>query len=232
MTPLPFIFIRMKRTYYILLIIILYFLCNTLAMAEEKLQFQIIGVTGDLLSNVNARLAVEKSTYDNHLDTAAIHKIYTHTMAVTNSALQPYGYFRAKINTQLLRAAAGWTIKVQINPGQALRVTAIDLQLQGEGRDDAPLRAWLKNFPLQRGAIFNTAIYEKAKLNLFQTANNEGYIKANLTENKILIDLKNDHATIIMHFDTGERYYFGDVTFSPNPYADSFLQRFITFKPD
>src|SRR5690606_35254531 len=58
-----------------------------------------------------------------------------------------------------------------------------------------------------------------------------GYFSARFLENKLLIDVEQRLADIILRYDTGPRYYLGDVQFSETPFDEDLLQRMVPFQP-
>jgi len=194
---------------------------TTLAMAENKIIINISGVAGDPLKNVQARLAVLKESYEDDIE-GFYHEASNHI----KKALEPYGYFNANVHSKLKDK----TVYFEIEPGPELYIKEIDLVITGPGQDDPVVQQWLKNFPLKKGQVLHINAYEKAKEALFQTVTQQGYLKATLEKKAIQIDLHHYTATIILHLNTGQRYYFGSVSFGKSPFAPAFLQRFVSFK--
>lgn len=120
-------------------------------------------------------------------------------------------------------------IKALGSPGSTLPITHVDLALSGPGKSDPELQKIITHFPLKSGQYFQTEAYEKAKNLLFQTANNQGYLQATLTDHQVRVNLKTNSAVIILHLNTGPRFYFGPITFSQTPFSHDFLERFLTF---
>lgn len=198
----------------------------------DSLQFSFSGIQGDALKNVTARLDILKETYGKNPTAKEIQSIYQHAAKEISKALEPYGYFKPKIQSTLTHKDSDWTATFKINTGAELKITTIDIKVVGEGANNKQIKKFIENFPLKQGEIFQTENYEKAKEEFFNLVANQGYVKTNLVSNKILIDVNNERATIIMHLDTGHRYYFGEVSYDESAYDKSFLNRFISFKKD
>ncbi len=201
------------------------------SFAEESIRVVVSGVSGDALKNVQDRLAVEQKLYGKHLTSDDVRNFYNHAKDNIRSALKPYGYFRADIHSALYRDKTTWVAQFQINPGPFLYITGLDIQVIGAGKDNAAIQEFLHHFPLQVGDVLLTKPYEDAKSAFFQVVNDQGYIKAELIKKELRIDLAKNTAVIILHMDTGLRYYFGSMEFSPSPFAPGFLRRFAEFRP-
>lgn len=207
---------------------ILFFMLANLCIAAEHIYFKIQGVDQTVEQNIQKRLSIlKKSTQflgTNQLAQLGISEI--------RQAMQPFGYFKPIIYSAISAQSGSVIITYQIKPGPAVIISTIDIKLLGPGKDNFKLIAYVKNFPLKTGDVFVTPQYDKAKEDLFNIANNEGYIKNYLAENKIYINLKTDKASIVLHLQTGSLYHFGKITFSKSPYSEAFLQRFMAFKHD
>lgn len=222
----------MKRWLTIIIIIFAYLLLNPIAYAEQVLQFKIVGITGPAQQNIEERLKVLQAAYGHTLSPEEVHHFYASAPLNIRQALEPFGYFKSTIlKKQLIYQKDKWTAYFVINPGPALPILKVDLDLSGPGKDDPLLQKLFADFPLKAGQTFEADAYEKAKNTLFQTANDQGYLRAMLTQNQVRINLHTYSAVIILHLDTGQRFYFGDIRFSHTPFSKQFLQRFVSFHP-
>ena len=211
--------------------LILLSLAAPLALASQSIQFQLTGASETAKTNITAQLAALEQSYGQTLSQGDIQAIYTKSPAIIRQALQPLGYFRAVIFPKGLEFKDNhWVAHFYIHPGSALPVTAVDIRLSGEGKNNPALMNLINHFPIKPGMTFQAENYTNAKNLLFQTAYNQGYLKASLTQKEIQINLQRYTAVIILHMETGSRYYFGDVHFNETPFASAFLDRFISFQ--
>ncbi len=221
----------MKR-FLTLIILFICLLQSSLAFSNQSINFNISGVSEPLRKNILDRLTALQQSYGTELNVTDIQALYKNAPANIRSALEPFGYFKAEIKKQqLVYRDNQWHLNFSILPGPILFITAVETTLSGPGQDDPELQKLLAHFPLQSGQPFQTEAYEKAKDILFMTANNQGYLQAVLTKKEVRIDLSSYTASIILHMNTGPRFYFGPILFSSNPFSTEFLQRFVAFKP-
>lgn len=202
---------------------------STVIYAETSITIEISGIIGKPLKNVQERLKTEQHSYGDNLTDAKIHAFYQTAPANIKKALEPYGLFKASVHSELSNKHHLWTMRFDITPGPMLQITDLNVSVSGPGKNNPELKKFLADFPIQKGQPLFTEQYDKAKEGLFQIANSQGYLTSKLVKKEIQINLKNNTARIILRMDTGPRYYFGRVTFSPNPFAERFLQRFIPF---
>ncbi len=217
----------MKRHKKILFIIVSFILLLPLtSWADEVLRLEIKGVKGPALTNVTTRL---KLLQNNHLDAQAIKVFFNKAPKTIKSSLEPFGYFKADVLSQLTHQGSTWIARFTIYPGPTLTINRLDLQVTGPGRDNPALQKVVEQFPLQPGQAFNAEIYDEAKQKLFATANNQGYIKAVLDKKSVQINLKTYTADIVLHFNTNARYYIGAIHFNEAGFTEEFLRRFLPF---
>ncbi len=194
------------------------------------LRTEITGIKGAPLSNVQARLAIIQESVATKLSPERISAFYKNAPKNIKQALEPFGYFRSSIASRLTHQGQHWTAHFDIQAGAPLTLSEVDLQLNGPGEEDPELTKFMQHFPIASGQIFQADKYEKAKQTFFQTANNQGYLKAFLEEKIVRIDLQKYTAVIILHFNTGPRYYFGHMTYDQNTFSEKFLNRFKNFQ--
>lgn len=216
----------MKRRLCLLLVLVVASY-GPLCSAASTVRFVINGVSGDILGNVQSRIGLDQNK---DLATDDVQQSYTEAKDEIRKAVEPYGYFNPTIQSQIVKVGTTYVATFNINLGHAIKITKLEVNVSGPGQNNVRIQKYLKKFPLHSGDIFQSEAYQSAKERLFQLANDQGYIKSTFSENKVLIDRDRNQAEVIMLLQTGDRYYFGNVTFNDNPYSPAFLQRFITFK--
>jgi translocation and assembly module TamA len=206
----------------------------TLAMSNPvfasalNLKWQVNGVTGDALENVNARLTAEKELHEPLQNQTDIDSFMKQTPATIQKALEPFGYFNSKVTTSIQQETNTRKLIIHIIPGPVIHVTHIQLVITGAGATSAFIHEMKPQFTLKTGDPFTAASYETAKENLFNAISNQGYIKASFINKEVVINPTTNTASITLTLDTGEQYYFGDIQYEKNPYNPEFLKRFIT----
>lgn len=219
---------------YLIRFTLLLFFCSFFirpAFAGETLRVTVSGISGDALKNAQDRLIIEQKLYGKELSTEDVQNFYEHAPSDIQSALKPYGYFKADIHSSLTHQAAIWIAQFQINPGPQLHITDVDLKVTGPGENNLTIQEFIHHFPLKVGDVLLTQSYEDAKTAFFQMVNNQGYLKAVLVKKELRIDLAKNTAAIILTMNTGQRYYFGSLNFSKSSFAPGFLRRFAQFRP-
>lgn len=220
---------------HVLPFLVFLFIGLSKAYAQEGMPFEVVvkGLEGEALKNVELALTPpEGMIKGNEVDTLLFALFQKEAPQKIREALEPYGYYRAQIQTSLERPSGPWRLLVTIDPGQPVRITTLSIELKGPGAGDEKLRKRLPEFPLKRGDILRQDRYEEAKKTLRDIALEAGYIEADFSVHLIRLSLAENTAQIELVLSTGPRFYFGEITFAPPlPYPESFLRRYLSFRP-
>ncbi len=189
------------------------------APVNKKNKFQIEGVKGVLLKNVNTRLS--ELAKEKLLDQLSEDELQQHI----KEALQPYGYFKPSM------AFKHHPLRIVISPGPLLRISSLNIEVQGEGRSNLKINELLADLPLHPGDPLNSVKYEQIKQDFLTTAEHQGYLHAVFDKSEILVDELQYRAALTLIFNTHQQYYFGQISFDPTYISPELLQRYIKFKP-
>lgn len=226
---------RLGRHAPILLLTLVILLAPDMARSEDpqRLTVEIEGVSGELRSNVEAFLRLLPLT-DPNADLpgeARLRWLHQRAEEDIRDALQPFGHYRPEIDSELTATPEGWLARYRIDPGPPLPLAELDLRISGSGADDPAFRSQLDRPALVVGQTLDHRRYERLRTNLQAVATDRGYFDARFSRSRILIDLEAYQATVVIHYDTGERYRFGEVDFRNGALLPSFLQRFVGLEP-
>lgn len=144
-------------------------------------------------------------------------------------ALQPFGLYRAEVDSDLQLQDEQWQARYQIKPGPAITIATLDIAIDGDAQNDPLFARLLMTSPLKQGQALLHADYEQLKSQLQSLAAERGYYRADFSRREIAIDLKRYRADIRLHFDSGPRFHIADIRFSPSPLDEDFLRRYLTF---
>lgn len=219
---------KLKPTIYLICLIGL--LINQAGFAAINTE---LTINGDISKNAKNNATEQLNANLNHIaDPATLVNWLPHAQAVVQKALQPFGYFNSKIDYHYHEQSKdNWQIAFNIKPGKRVRFNRITIKIVGEGASDQKLTK-LQNKPtIKSGQFLNTTNYQNLKIKLFQTANNRGYLDAKIKSSNLNINLINNTANVNIVFDTGPRYYFGNITLNSSTISTQLLQRFLTIKP-
>ncbi|MEM9243344.1 MAG: BamA/TamA family outer membrane protein [Pseudomonadota bacterium] len=216
-----------------IVLVVLLFSSHVVLAADHYLHLdtKVTGLDKEALDNVNKRLKLMRTVPDAQLSVRQIKYYYHEGKKEIRQAISPYGYFKPTIHSTLTHKDNQWLATYDVTPGEQLRITDLSIKLTGAGATQTELQQLIKTLPLQQNAVFTSKRYNDSSKQLLSAAANLGYIKAQFSERKIIIDKQAYTCKIILLFNTGKRYYFGPVNFSSSPFKTSFLKRYLNFKP-
>lgn len=199
---------------------------------DARVNVEIEGIEGDLEANVRALLDIARAADDgDELSSARVRQLHDGAEADIQLALQPFGFYEPVIRSSLRRGEDGWLARYVIEPGPPTIVQGVSVQLTGDGADLPAFRETVEAFPLETGDTLRHLPYENAKLELLAVAADSGYLDADFDTTRILVDREADTANILIRFDTGPRFRFGEVTFQQTVLDPAFLRTRVPFRP-
>jgi translocation and assembly module TamA len=181
------------------------------------LEYELVGLEGRLLENARAWLGNPPETPQqraNFLSTAEDR---------VESSLKALGYYNPTVRTTLQRTEPVWKLEISVVPGDPVLIGEISLELQGAAATDPAFQELLKKAPFVEGDVFNHGDYERFKNQLLTLGQERGYFDARFTRSRVKVNVVSDQADIFLHYDSGERYRFGEVDYSATELAPELL---------
>lgn len=200
------------------------------ALGHAGVQLVVTGVDDPLKAAVVA--GVSLSQYANRdVSEAQLHRLYERADTEVDNALRPYGYYDAHITGNLQQAGKDWRVSLHVAPGEPVKVTSVDIQLDPAAAALRPIRAARRGIEKLKGQRLDDAHYDAARdaLNNALTAN--GYLDAKLTVHRVEVNRGEHRAAIRLAWNVGRRYRYGQVYFDGSQFQPTFLERYVPFKP-
>lgn len=189
------------------------------------------GVNGEMRKSIEAWLSLDDEPCDapqwrlqGRLDEA--------TQEI-RQAMQAFGHYDPTI-THSFEAGGGngcWKADFNIDPGPQVVLREVDIELQGEGRDDEAFRKLLRNTTLKPGEPLRHDRYDAFRNSISDLAANRGYFDGRFTRRALVVDPAAGVADVHLRFDTGPRYRFGDIDIVQDSIDDGLLRRYLEFQP-
>ncbi len=197
----------------------------SLAASTKILVYTVNGVTGKAQDNVVAYLGegpeteVERSNF-----------MFSATKDV-EKALQALGYFQAKIKTILNQQSTPWQLTINIQLNQKVKLKKVDIQIIGKAKSELAFNKILSQYQFNIEQPLDQQHYEALKSSLLNKGVELGYFDARLTSNTIKINKKRNTAEIKLHYESGERYQFGEAIFDEIELSPWILEVLTPFQP-
>ena len=210
------------------LLIVLLLAAGTVGAA---VRVEISGVEDALRDNVLALLTLQRERAKEGLSERQIRRYFQRGRDEIRAALEPFGYYDVRVESDLRVQREQWVAEYRIHPGEPVRFTRIDVQLSGAGEQNPELRKALAAVDLKPGEPARHARYEGVKSRLQRLALEQGFLDAVFSESVLRIDPRARSAEVTLHLDTGPQYRFGAISFGYAGLNEDLLQRYLPFQP-
>ncbi|MGD9841322.1 MAG: autotransporter assembly complex family protein [Steroidobacteraceae bacterium] len=200
------------------------------AHAGVEIKLDIEGGTAQMENNVLAFLSLSRYTERSDLQAEIMERLTARIPVEAGKALEPLGYYDPTVTykTQLTNADKNnWQVQVNIVPGRAVRLSEVNVSIEGEGKSDARLVAELNKNTLRPGQRLDHGVYDAFKSRLLIAATSSGYLEAKWLQTDLLIDKAERRAYVTLQLNTGPRYYFGEISIEQDVIDADKMQRLL-----
>jgi translocation and assembly module TamA len=201
--------------------------------ASDPVEVEVTGVEGPALKNVEEALALPFGLVrDGKVDRLWLDRFAHQAGDKARLALEPFGYYHAQVTATVEEPKKEvYRLMVKVIPGEPVRVTEVDVQLQGPGAGEKRLHRLVASFPLVKGSVLLQPEYEQGKSALKARAVGLGYLDADFSRHEIRIAEGAVAARIGLTLETGPRYLFDEARIEgASDYPQSYLRRFLAFE--
>jgi translocation and assembly module TamA len=197
--------------------------------AAAVVDVNVRGVEGELEDNILAVLDLQEIEGD-EAEAGRIRLLHQRATEQIRTALQPFGYYDPQIEGRLEQDGEEFVATYDVTPGRPMKVVELDLELSGAGADDPAFREIVRDFPIRKGETLYHPDYEEGKSRFARYAAENGYLDAEFATAEIRVDLEEYVARVVLHFDTGEQFVYGDVMFQQDVLEEEFLSGYVPFE--
>ncbi|EJG1636642.1 outer membrane protein assembly factor [Vibrio alginolyticus] len=167
------------------------------------------GIDGALEENVSAYLSsIPEKDYSTSL------RFQARLDQSITEALNALGYYHAKISYSI--PEANDELIVLIKPGLPVKVKVMDVVITGEAKDDEEFAKLIERSPLKVGQVLNQGQYDSLKSGIRNLALQRGYFNGEFTLSRLEVIPDLNEANVRLHYSSGIRFNFGDVSFIGN----------------
>jgi translocation and assembly module TamA len=198
-------------------------------LARAGIKVEITGVEGELRTNVVTFLSVERNRDLKDIDQEMMTGLFNRIDREVRGALRPFGYYEPVVKSDFSGDAREWRVKIAIEPGAPVMITAVSVRIEGPGATDPVFDSARNQTALREGMRLHHGQYEAVKGNLTRTAAANGYLRARMVHSEMAVDVGAHTAQIDLLLDTGPRYHFGAVNIDQTVIRADLVQRFLRF---
>lgn len=190
---------------------------------------EIAGLEGVLLDNARAHVRLVAEPCD--APQWRVRRLYRQAESELREALEAYGYYAATVTRSLRFDTDCWTATLNVVAGDPVRIRAIDVRVDGPGRAQPGFAALRTSSPVVVGNTLEHAAYERDKRRFGDLATRLGYFDAKFTTARIDVHVPEQAADIVLVYETGPRYRYGDVSFDQQVISETLAARYVDFAP-
>jgi len=201
------------------------------AVRAVPLTVKIEGLDQKLRDHVETYLDIFQAQDDKKLTVTHLQRLHDKAPEQIKTALEVYGYYQARVQADLRQEDETWIATYTVEPGDPIRITQLNIAVDGDGSTNPKISGLIKEFPLHKGDVFVHTQYEHARDALLRTAIEQGFLDAKFITREVKVDLRSYTASVDLHMQTGVRYFFGPVSFKQDMMDEAFLRHYLKFSP-
>ncbi|OUS73201.1 hypothetical protein B5G52_05735 [Pseudoalteromonas sp. A601] len=212
----------MPSRIFTLIAVVFFFISSNLVAASNIVKsYEINGLSGDLEKNVELylkQLEGEKVT----------RTVLSHAKKQVASSLKALGYYKPEIKLDYISQSQ--ELVATIERGPVTRIADIRVNVHGAGKNDTQLMDVVNKINLKQGDILNHSHYDAARKKIESQLLELGYFDVKWEAHQLAISLKLNSAEVILTFDTGTRYQFGELILGNESPAEKYIRSLAKFK--
>lgn len=202
--------------------------------SDAGIKLSVKGLSSELSKNVDARISLIDA---DSIDNTAYFKRYLESEI--KKGLRALGYYSPKFSYQLQLNDKNKinnnnnkkeTLVVTVSPGNPVLIEELNIDIQGEGKQDPEFIALIDNNTPKIGDVLDHGSYEAFKKSLQRLALRKGYFNSVMTKHELAVANKTNQAYWNIDFNTGQRYTFDKINLQPSQIQEDYLTSLIPFK--
>jgi len=193
--------------------------CAADVLAADALNYEVrIEAPGPLRELLEKNLDLERFRGSDRIDREQLQRLVRVAPEQIKTLVATAGYYSPVVSATYDREAAKPVVQVKVEPGEPVRVDAVDLVFQGfapnpelppEQQFDA--NALKSSWPLKKGTVFRQDEWESAKRSLLRQVAQTRYPRAQLTDSQATVDPEQHLANLRVELDSGPELRFGEL---------------------
>ncbi|TFW16099.1 autotransporter assembly complex protein TamA [Duganella callida] len=187
--------------------------------AAEGLKYDVrIDAPGDIRALLEKNLDLERFRGNDRIDREQLQRLVRVAPEQIRTLVATEGYYSPVVSARLDRETGTPQVLVKVEPGEPVRVDAVDLVMQGFAAppDQKPeqhfdLNALKSAWPLNKGRVFRQDEWESSKRAMLRSVVQTRYPRAQLVESQATVDPEAHTANLRVVIDSGPEMRFGEL---------------------
>ena len=198
-------------------------------LAADRIRIEIEGVERPIADNIRSYLTLSRYLQRDDLNDPQVRRLADRAVDEATDAMRPFGYYAPAVRSRTTRDEENWIVRLFIVPGEPVRLGVVDIAITGPGETDTTLRSVIHNSTVKPGVRLEHTAYERLKLELLRSAQERGYLDANLERHELLVDPEARTADVHVALATGGRYQFGKILIEQSAISDRLFAGYLRF---
>ena len=196
---------------------------------QQRVRIFITGIQGDMRTAASGAMELKGLMSRSDASDALVRRVHGRAAKQMATALQPFGYYHAKIDSTLKLDGKTWTARFTVDPGVPTTVASSDVSVSGPGGADKSVKRAVAEFAPAQGALLDHRIYEASKMRIADALAEHGYLDAEAVTKRVGVRLADHSARIALKFESGPRFKFGQTRFEGAQLPESVLLGYLPY---
>lgn len=198
--------------------------------SQQRVRVFITGVKGEMKKSVSSALELKGLMSRPDASDSLVRRVHRRAAKQMARALEPFGYYHAKIDSTLIEEGNTWIARFSVDPGTPTKVVGVDVGVSGPGGEDAKVQKAVARFAPAPGAILDHRIYEESKAKIADALAERGYLGAEILTKRIGVRLAEHSARVQLKFDSGPRFRFGETHIEGAQFPEAMLLDYLPYQ--
>lgn len=202
----------------------------TVANAEQTVLLKISGIDDkDLYTNVRIYLSQVSNE-----EADGSERYQYRVQETVDKALRAKGYFNSKYQFSLTprERPKKDLLNLKVTLDKPVKVDELDIKIQSNGVENSDFDGIVKKSVPAKGAILNQGVYDSFKSNVEKFAQAKGYFDGEWILHRLEIYPQIYQADWRLHYNAGERYRYGNITFQNSQIREDYLTNILRIKSE
>jgi translocation and assembly module TamA len=203
---------------------------SILAAAKQTNKTDLSALTDQVIGNLRKGRLVAGAAKPNNepaLSAQTIQRLHSKAQKEIEQAIAPFGFYQATIKQSLNIKADQWQALYAVELGPQIKIQTIAVKVLGAAAHEATVKTLIAKLPFKEGDKLTHQPYSAYKKLLFDTVFGLGYIDAKYAKSELRVDIKNQHASIILDLDSGSKYFFGPIKIKQSVVEDALVKKLV-----
>jgi translocation and assembly module TamA len=206
-------------------------LCARMSAAAVEIDFE--GLKGELEAAARNNLELQQYV-DRSLSPSQANRLLAKANEEIAAALQPYGYYHVEVESDLARGAqeGDYRATFRVRLGEPVTIANARIAVEGSASELPQIQRAIGAFHPRVGERLEHGVYEASKASITNQLLSLGFFDVKAETHRVAVLRSARSADIDLKWTSGERYRFGDVSFSDTQFDEEFLRRYVPWEAD